>query len=59
MKTLEHLRSLGPDRRVVVARELTKMHEETISGSPQEVFDFFHLHQDRIRGEFVIMVSGK
>jgi len=42
--------------RIVVARELTKMHEEVVSGSPSEVSKYFTTHPDRLRGEFVVIV---
>ena len=51
--------ALEPTRRVVVARELTKMFEEVVADTPHNVLDFFTAHPDKIRGEFVIMVSGK
>ena len=44
----------GP--RVTIARELTKMHEEVVQGTPEEVFQYFTDHPDHVRGEFVVMV---
>jgi 16S rRNA (cytidine1402-2'-O)-methyltransferase len=49
---------LGEDRQVVVAREITKLHEEAVSGSPQKVLSYFEDHPDKVRGEFVVLVSG-
>ncbi len=58
-KALESLKTfLEPSRRVVVARELTKMFEDVVVGSPEEVALFFTKHPDKVRGEFVIMISG-
>ena len=48
---------LDPSRRVAVARELTKIHEEIIRGSSSEVRDHFTAHPDTIRGEFVVIVA--
>lgn len=45
-------------RVVVVARELTKIHEEFIRGSSEEVADYFTKNPEKIRGEFVVMVAG-
>ena len=57
MKTLESLKeNLSIDRKVVVARELTKMFEEVVVGSPEEVLQYFIDHTDHIRGEFVVLV---
>lgn len=59
-KTLGSLASVLEDtRRVVIARELTKFHEEIVRGSAQEVQSHFKANPDRIRGEFVVVVEGK
>ncbi len=58
MKTLESLKeNLTIDRKVVVARELTKMFEEVVTGSPEEVLQYFIDNSDHVRGEFVVIVS--
>jgi 16S rRNA (cytidine1402-2'-O)-methyltransferase len=58
-KTLESLvEVLDESRTVVVARELTKVYEEIVSGTPAYVRDYFVTHPDKIRGEFVVIVSG-
>ena len=58
MKTLESLKEvLVPEKTVTVARELTKMFEEVVVGTPEEVLQYFVDHPDRVRGEFVVMVS--
>ena len=59
-KTLESLVSaLEESRLVVIARELTKMHEEVVRGTAKEVIIHFQTNKDHIRGEFVIIVEGK
>lgn len=45
-------------RRVVIARELTKMHEEIVRGSTKEVKEYFEKNKDHIRGEFVVIIEG-
>lgn len=58
MKTLESLKEVLPESsKVIIARELTKMFEEVVSGTPDEVFSYFMEHQDKVRGEFVVMVD--
>lgn len=42
---------------VTVARELTKMHEEVVQGSPVIVQQYFTEHPDHIRGEFVVLID--
>ncbi len=55
-KTLKNLASvLPPERQMVAARELTKIHEEFIRGTVQEVSTYFA--QNAPRGEFVILIS--
>lgn len=56
-RTLDDLCSaLGPQRRVALARELTKLHEEVWRGSLGEARDRSADHEPR--GEFVIVVDG-
>lgn len=46
-------------RQVVVARELTKIYEEVVRGTAEEVRDYFSKKKDHVRGEFVVIVEGK
>lgn len=58
-KTLESLVSVLEDtRKVVIARELTKFHEETIRGTAKEAVEHFKSNPDHLRGEFVVIVEG-
>jgi len=58
IRTLESLVSvMDKDHKVVIARELTKMHEEVISGTSDEVLSFFLENAEKIRGEFVVIIS--
>lgn len=64
-KTLEalavSLQPLASDKKrlVVVARELTKLHEEVVRGTAEEVRKYFADNKDHIRGEFAVIVEGK
>jgi len=58
-KTLESLALHIPERKVIIARELTKMFEQIISGNPQEIINYFTTNPDKIRGEFVVIIEGK
>ncbi|MFH1426075.1 MAG: 16S rRNA (cytidine(1402)-2'-O)-methyltransferase [Candidatus Kerfeldbacteria bacterium] len=53
LKTLEALKDCG--RRIVLARELTKMHEEFIRGTAAQVLAELQ-SRDKILGEFVVIV---
>ena len=56
LKLLKELATLEVSK-VTIARELTKIHEEVISGTPSEVLEHFNTHPDTVRGEFVVIVS--
>ena len=49
--------SLGPDRPVAVARELTKRFEEIFRGTAQAALEHFEQHPPR--GEFTLVVGGR
>lgn len=57
MKTLESLAETSPEATVHIGRELTKMHEEMIIGTPQEIIDMLEAEPVRQKGEFVVIVS--
>jgi len=50
------LAALG-DRAAVVARELTKMHEEILSANLEKILELFTARAE-IKGEFVVMLTG-
>ena len=52
--TLEALREAFGDRRVVVGREMTKLHEEVFGGTLAETLEHFQSP----RGEFTLVVAG-
>ena len=57
-KALESLEKFcGPERHVIVARELTKIYEEYVRGSISDVRAHFTKNPDRVRGEFVVIVD--
>jgi len=57
VKTLEQFKEVfGPERPVSVCREISKIHEESVRGTIEEVLD--HFKKNEPRGEFVIVVSG-
>jgi 16S rRNA (cytidine1402-2'-O)-methyltransferase len=59
-KTLDKLSEIiMSPRKIVIARELTKMHEEVVRGTAQEVKEYFDTHKDKIRGEFVVIVENR
>lgn len=58
LKTLTQFREVfGPDRNVSVAREISKVHEEHVRGTLDEVIA--HFQQTEPRGEIVIVLAGE
>ncbi|HSB33684.1 MAG TPA: 16S rRNA (cytidine(1402)-2'-O)-methyltransferase [Nitrospirota bacterium] len=56
VKTLEDMIEVFGDRKAVVTRELTKIHEETMRGMFSDILN--HLRKGTVRGEFTIVVHG-
>lgn len=58
LKTLTQFAELfGPERKVSVCREISKIHEESVRGTLQEVVAHFTANEPR--GEIVIVLAGK
>ncbi|MDX9836090.1 MAG: 16S rRNA (cytidine(1402)-2'-O)-methyltransferase [Azoarcus sp.] len=48
----------GPSREILVAREMTKLHEEIVRIRLGEAIAWFEADSNRVRGEFVLVVEG-
>ncbi|MCL5666446.1 MAG: 16S rRNA (cytidine(1402)-2'-O)-methyltransferase [Patescibacteria group bacterium] len=57
-KTMSYIANAFPSSQVVIARELTKLHEEFIRGSAGEVLEKLK-ERTSIKGEFTVLVSFK
>ena len=57
VKLLTDVADIDSTRRVVVGRELTKLHEEIIGGTAAEMRDEFS-SRAKIQGEFAVFISG-
>lgn len=58
VKTLtQFVEYFGPERQVSVCREISKVHEESVRGTLQEVVN--HFTETEPRGEIVIVLGGK
>lgn len=57
VKLLTDIADIETDRRVVIGRELTKLHEEIIEGTAAEMRDEF-ASRTSIKGEFAVFISG-
>jgi 16S rRNA (cytidine1402-2'-O)-methyltransferase len=58
VKSLEQfIEYFGAGRRASVSRELTKMFEETVNGTLEEIV--IHFKAKEVKGEIVVVVQGK
>lgn len=59
IEVLEDMHDIvGPDRLIMVARELTKLHEQIVSGSVQHILTQFEQQNIPNLGEYVILMMG-
>lgn len=54
---MQFIEVFGAERQVSVCREISKMHEESVRGTLEEVLH--HFTETEPRGEFVIVLAGK
>lgn len=57
-KLLTELVSYAPHSRVTLLKEITKMFETTLSGTPQELLLFLEESPEKKKGEFVVIISA-
>lgn len=57
MKLLHELIVHCADRHITIARELTKIHEEVLAGTPKELLALLEKDTQKQRGEFVVIIS--
>lgn len=59
LKTLESLQKKHPTAKIFIARELTKMHEELLTGTAAEILAVLESEPVRQKGEFVVIVDTR
>ena len=59
LKTLESLNKFCPNKRVCIARELTKIYEEFKTGFPVELLAYLTQNPIKQKGEFTVLVEGE
>jgi len=57
LKTLESLIKFCPNKKICIARELTKIYEEFKTGSPAEVLEYLTQNPVKQKGEFTVIVA--
>ena len=48
----------GQERKAVLCKEITKIYESFIGNNFKEITDYIKEHQDKLKGEFTIIVEG-
>ncbi len=56
-KTLQAMTETLPERRIALARELTKRHEELLHGTAHELLETLQ-QRPSVKGEFVMVIAG-
>lgn len=57
LKTLESLQKFCPNKKICLAREITKIYEEFKTGSPIELFEYLTKNPIKQKGEFTVLVA--
>lgn len=57
VKLLTDIADIDNGRRVVIGRELTKLHEEITEGTAKEVLEDYS-SRTKVQGEFAVFISG-
>ena len=57
LKTLESLQKFCPNKKVCIAREITKIYEEFKTGSPSELLEYLTKNPIKQKGEFTVIVA--
>ncbi|OGI61235.1 16S rRNA (cytidine(1402)-2'-O)-methyltransferase [Candidatus Nomurabacteria bacterium RIFCSPHIGHO2_01_FULL_38_19] len=57
LKTLESLVKFCPNKKVCIARELTKIYEEFKNGTPSEILEYLKNNSIKQKGEFTVIIS--
>ncbi len=57
LKTLESLQKFAPNKHIIVAKEISKIYEEYMTGTASEILSYLSQNPDKTRGEFVVIVG--
>jgi len=59
IKLLNELIEYMPERNITLARELSKMHEEFLRGTPESILKILEDNPKKQKGEFVVIINSK
>lgn len=57
LKALELLKNECPQRPMAVCRELTKIYEEIVRGTSEDILKYYQAHPEKVRGEFAVVLG--
>ncbi|MFA5791620.1 MAG: 16S rRNA (cytidine(1402)-2'-O)-methyltransferase [Candidatus Paceibacterota bacterium] len=57
LKTLESLVKFCPEKKVCIARELTKIYEEFRIGTASQILEYLEKNKEKQKGEFTVIVA--
>lgn len=57
IKLFKELDSIGLDKKICLAKELSKIHENFIRGSAKNILNILEKNPDKQKGEFVVIVN--
>jgi 16S rRNA (cytidine1402-2'-O)-methyltransferase len=55
IKNLELLKTLAPEKNIILGRELTKLFEEIVRGNVSETLEYFGNNPGKVKGEIVVI----
>jgi len=58
ISTLKMMAGIYQDRKIVVVKELTKIFEQVLIGSAQELAELYEIGKLSLKGEFVLLIEG-
>ncbi len=58
LKLLSEINLVMPDKEIVIAKELTKIHEDILIGTAEQLLKILNGEHSKQKGEFVIIVPG-
>lgn len=57
LSTLEIIKNLDPKRKICVAREITKIHEDIKTDCVENIFNYYNSNTDKLKGEIVFLIE--
>lgn len=55
-KCIEEIEKFDTGRKIAIGKELTKIYEEVLIGTPKEILTIFEKDPSKTKGEFVVMI---